>query len=214
MFLLPFVCAVKNVPSLLLCKCPLLCWWIFTGWIEQQGLIEFPTIRLISSRHMEPPAQTYKNVCMHIRMNMNMIKYTQIHVHKKYPYTENVHKHRHNKWFLYGFYIVFYMTTVHTTKYFAPSFALACVSAHTVCSACTEATSCMNKESSAARSQIILIMKSNALFIFKQSTRRTKLPIYYDHNVTIELTAMFISPDVIVLAANYHLQYENVHLFL
>ena len=53
LFPLPFVCAVKNVPSsLLLCKCPLLRWWIFTGLIQQQGLIEFPSLRFILSRHM------------------------------------------------------------------------------------------------------------------------------------------------------------------
>ena len=61
-FLLLFVWAVKNVPSLLLCKCPLLCWWIFAGWIQQQALIEFSSIRLISNRHMELSEQMHKNI--------------------------------------------------------------------------------------------------------------------------------------------------------
>lgn len=88
MFPLPFVCAVKNVPSLLLCKCPLRYWWIFAGWNQQQGLIEFPTIRLISSRHTQPPAQMHKNAYVQV--------WTESHTHK-YMCTKNTDAPRHRR---------------------------------------------------------------------------------------------------------------------
>lgn len=79
------------------CKCPLLCWWIYTGWIQQQGLIEFPTIRLISSRHIEPPAQMHKNAYEHNHIAAN--KNTQVQMHN---YAEDVHTWNISKW-VFGF---------------------------------------------------------------------------------------------------------------
>lgn len=58
----PLSALLRTSPSLLLLlsKCPLRYWWIFAGWNQQQGLIEFPTIRLISCRHTQPPAWMHK----------------------------------------------------------------------------------------------------------------------------------------------------------
>lgn len=64
----PSLCLCCKKKSLLLCKCPLLCWWIFAGWLQQQDLIEFPTVRLISSRHTQPPAQMHKNASVQPHM--------------------------------------------------------------------------------------------------------------------------------------------------
>lgn len=45
------LCFHECTPPLLVYKCPLLCWWIYTGLIQQQGLIKFSTITYISNGH-------------------------------------------------------------------------------------------------------------------------------------------------------------------
>lgn len=98
-FLLPFVCDCKERPPRLLplCKCPLPRWWIFTGWIQQQGLIEFLTIRLITGRHMEPPARTHKNAYAHRHERKHNHIHTSARASKKQMHTNTSRQnHRHS----------------------------------------------------------------------------------------------------------------------